>query len=158
MNPVRAKMVRLPEEWPWSSYRATAGQIVVPNWLNIEWILAAFGNEKSRSIKAYQHFVSQGERIRSPLKELRNQVFLGGDNFIERMNLLIDGDKDLSEIPSSQRRPLPKPLNDYIKRASSRNEAILFAYDSGGYSFKEIGDHFGLHYTSISRIVRNARC
>ena len=29
------------------------------------------------------------------------------------------------------------------------------AYLSGGYSLKEVGDYFGLHYSSISGIVRN---
>ena len=28
------------------------------------------------------------------------------------------------------------------------------AYASGGYSLKEIGDHFGLHYSRVSRILK----
>ena len=28
LNPVRARMVYCAEEWPWSSYRATAGQLL----------------------------------------------------------------------------------------------------------------------------------
>jgi putative transposase len=38
-----------------------------------------------------------------------------------------------------------------------RDEAILRAYASGGYSLKEIGDHFDLHYSRISRIVKKRR-
>jgi hypothetical protein len=37
LNPLRAKMVRRLEQWPWSSYRATCGQAVVPDWLRIGW-------------------------------------------------------------------------------------------------------------------------
>jgi putative transposase len=33
LNPVRARMVRSPAEWPWSSYRATAGLCDAPFWL-----------------------------------------------------------------------------------------------------------------------------
>ena len=33
LNPVRANMVRSPRDWPWSSYRATAGLIAAPDWL-----------------------------------------------------------------------------------------------------------------------------
>ncbi|MBV7317637.1 helix-turn-helix domain containing protein, partial [Shewanella sp. NIFS-20-20] len=32
-------------------------------------------------------------------------------------------------------------------------EAIVNAYASGGYTQKQIGDHFGLHYSQISRII-----
>lgn len=31
LNPVRAGMVRSAKDWPWSSYRATCGQIKPPN-------------------------------------------------------------------------------------------------------------------------------
>ncbi len=31
------------------------------------------------------------------------------------------------------------------------------AYDSGGYGMKEIGEHFGLHYSRVSRIVSGQR-
>jgi REP element-mobilizing transposase RayT len=30
LNPVRAGMVESPEQWPWSSYRAMKGKIVIP--------------------------------------------------------------------------------------------------------------------------------
>ena len=68
---------------------------------------------------------------------------------------LIEGDKELSEIPSSQRRPMAKPLADYFKGRVSRNEGIIKAYASGGYSMKKIGDYVGLHYATISGIIKN---
>ncbi|NVK43915.1 MAG: transposase [Oceanospirillaceae bacterium] len=40
---------------------------------------------------------------------------------------------------------------------SSRNEAIVKAYASGGYSMKAIGDFFGLHYSRVSRIINEAK-
>jgi DNA-directed RNA polymerase specialized sigma subunit len=44
-----------------------------------------------------------------------------------------------------------------IAEAHERDEAILRAYASGGYSLKEIGDHFGLHYSRVSRILKQRR-
>jgi len=35
-----------------------------------------------------------------------------------------------------------------------RNQAIAAAYASGGYTLKEIGAYFGLHYAHVSRLVR----
>ena len=157
LNPVRAEMVRSAREWPWSSYRATAGQVSAPKWLATEWLLASFGGRKKEAINRYKSFVSEGKGQPSPWKELRNQVYLGGEDFVQTMQALIDGDKELSEIPISQRRPKPKALDEYEQIASCRNDAIVSAYMSGGYSLKEVGDYFGLHYTSVSGIIKNHR-
>lgn len=155
LNPVRARMVRSAREWPWSSYRATVGQQVKPKWLNTEWLLAGFGRRKSKAIEAYKQFVSEGKNQPSPWEQLKNQIFLGNEQFVKTMQTLIDADKELSEIPVSQRRAKPKQWAYYLKKYKSRNEAITLAYASGGYSLKEIGDHVGLHYSTISGIIKN---
>ena len=43
LNPVKARIVQLPEEWPWSSYRAIIGKTRKPDFLTIDWILSQFG-------------------------------------------------------------------------------------------------------------------
>lgn len=156
LNPVRAEMVRAAKDWPWSSYRSTAGQTSKQEWLNTEWILSAFGRNKGRAIEGYKRFVAQGKNQPSPWDGLRNQVYLGDDSFVKQMDALIDGDKDLSEVPSSQRRGIPATLDEY-KLKYERNEAIAAAYASGGYTLKEIGAHFGLHYATVSRLVSNTK-
>jgi REP element-mobilizing transposase RayT len=37
LNPVRARMVKRPGDWAWSSYRATVGQVGNSDWSNISW-------------------------------------------------------------------------------------------------------------------------
>ncbi len=155
LNPVRAGMVRWAREWPWSSYRATVGQSKGPDCLNVEWLLAAFGKRKTVAIERYKKFISEGKGQPSPWAMLRNQVYLGGEPFIERMQSLIDGDKELSEVPSSQRRPMPKELGYYEASNRDRNSAITQAYRSGGYTLREIGDHFALHYSTVSGIIKS---
>jgi len=157
LNPVRASMVRAAKDWPWSSYRATAGQASVPGWLQIDWLLAAFGNRKAVAITAYKKFVTEGKGQPSPWGLLTNQVYLGDEAFVEKMQRLMDGDRDLSEIPSSQRRAVPKSLSYYQSSGKDRDDAINKAYASGGYSMREIGDYFGLHYSRVSRILGRAQ-
>ncbi len=53
-----------------------------------------------------------------------------------------------------QRRPRVKPLSYFSAAFDDRVTAIARAYASGGYSMKEIGKHFGLHYSYISRIIK----
>ena len=157
LNPVRAQMVRSAREWPWSSYRATAGQTGGSEWLQTEWLLAAFGRRKGKAMEAYRRFVAEGKNQPSPWQALRNQVYLGDERFVEQMQRRIDQDRVLSEIPKSQRRPQAKLLSDYESKTGSRDEAIAAAYWGGGYTLKEIGDYFGLHYSWISRIVQKAK-
>lgn len=154
LNPVRAQMVRSAKDWPWSSYRASAGQADSPQFLMTEWLLAAFAKRKSLAIEHYKKFVQEGRGQLSPWETLRNQVYLGSASFVEKIQAHIDGDRELSEIPASQRRPIPKTIAHYEKNSQSRNHAIIEAYRSGGYTLKQIGEHFGLHYSTVSGIIK----
>jgi len=40
---------------------------------------------------------------------------------------------------------------------AERDAAIVAAHASGGYSYKQIGDYFGVHFTTVGRIVRAAK-
>jgi putative transposase len=59
-NPVRASMVDDPVEWPWSSYRATAGLAPSPSFLADGWLLAHFGADVERARERYRDFVADG--------------------------------------------------------------------------------------------------
>lgn len=157
LNPVRARMCHTAEQWRWSSYLPTIGKRSKPAWLHTDWLLASFGSTKLRAIEAYKLYVAEGRGQPSPWADLRNQVYLGDADFVTTMQALIDGDKDLSEIPLSHRRPKPKSLEHYVNSTNSRNNAIVIAYAGGGYTLKEIGDYFGIHYTTVSGIVKNHR-
>ena len=67
----------------------------------------------------------------------------------------IEPDADLSKIPLSQKRKQTKPVEDYFDPVSSRNEGIYRAYQSGGYSMKAIADSIGLHYSSVSKVIKS---
>ena len=153
LNPLRAHMVRSAKGWPWSSYQATAGLIKVPDWLETDWILSTFSQRRSQALERYRAFVAEGKNQPSPWGRLKNQIYLGSDAFVDKMQNRLSLDKDLSEIPAAQRRPVAKPLDYYESKFQDRNEAIRRAYESGSYGLKVIGDHFGLHYSRVSRIV-----
>ena len=153
LNPVRARMVRDAGDWPWSSFRATAGMIPAPDWLKTDWILAAFAESLQDAPSAYRGFVAEGDKQASPWEALKNQIFLGSEAFVAEMQRQIDGDRHLREIPKTQRRPLPRPLAWYFRHHRGRDRAIFEAFRSGSYSMREIGEHIGLHYSTISRII-----
>src|SRR6056297_649547 len=74
LNPVRAKMVTDPGDWPWSSYGATVGNVDKPEWLNTEWVLSCFSEVPERARNEYKSFVSQGMRWGDSIwDDLKNQ-------------------------------------------------------------------------------------
>ena len=102
LNPVRARMVKRPENWAWSSYRATVGQAAPPSWLDADWVLGELGGR--HPVRAYERFVQQGVGRDSPWRNLKGQIWLGNDAFLRRMERLADS-KPAAEVPRVQRRP-----------------------------------------------------
>lgn len=153
LNPVRARMVRKAGDWTWGSYSDTAGLREAPVWLHTDWLLSAFGRRLSSARKKYLQFMDEGRNQPFPRESLRNQVFLGSDAFVDKIHLRIDEDRDLNEIPKSQRRAKPRSLEYYAQTGVSRDQSIIAAYASGGYSMKQIGEFHGLHYSRVSRII-----
>lgn len=152
LNPVRAYMVEKPEDWPWSSYRAMGNQRLAPDWLEVDGVLAYFGPNRRTAVAAYRRFVHEGIGKDGPWRHLRSQVYLGDEQFLEAMQEKLDEQIGSIETPQAQRRPRAMPLEHYESRAS-RDDAICAAYDSGGYTLQAIAKHFGVHYSTVSRIV-----
>ena len=157
MNPVRAGLVRSSREWPWSSYRATAGQAPGPSWLAADWLLAHFGRPRTKAEAAFREFVGEGRHHPTIWEHLRHQVYLGSDAFITQVQQRITAPEQLSEVPRAQHRAPPKPLAWYAKRTRTVSTAMVQAFASGGYTLKEIGEYFGVHYSTVSRAVKNAK-
>ncbi|MGG7056544.1 REP-associated tyrosine transposase [Nitrosomonas sp. ANs5] len=155
LNPVRAGRVKDVEQWPWSSYSAMIGKSSRPEWLQTDWILSQFGKQRKRAAAAYRDFVRAGVELPSVWNDLRGQIYLGKEEFVETMQQHVQSDHNISEIPRAQRRANAKPLS-YYSSFNDRNAGIAAAYQTGDYTMKAIADEFGLHYATVSRIVKKA--
>jgi putative transposase len=157
LNPVRARMVDSPCEWLWSSWHNMVGSKASPPWLATDALLQLFSFNRKQAIREYVLFVEEG-RNATIWDNLQHQVFLGDDNFVEKYQpLQNERFGDLEEIPLKQRRSSPLTLQQYQAQSTCRNEAIMLAYKSGGYTLKEIGEYFGLHYSRVSRVVAKGK-
>ena len=52
---------------------------------------------------------------------------------------------------------IAKPVAWYAQKHTQRDDAIWAAYASGGFSMREVGEHFGLHDSVVSRVISRAR-
>lgn len=157
LNPVRAKMVKSPERYPWSSYRATLGLDPVPPVLGIDWLLLQFARTKVVARERYAAFVQDGIGYPSPWEELKGQVLLGSEAFVDKILPQLKASQTVAEIPKRQRslhRPALKSLLANVNSKQARNRALAAAYLKHGYTLTEIGREAGLHYATVSRLVK----
>lgn len=157
LNPVRAGLCKEAAEWPWSSHRALLGRVEPPSWLATDWVLGQFGETRARAVGRYEDFVRAGVGLPPIWQALNAQIYLGSEDFAGRMASRFADDVGLSEVPRLQRRPQSLALEAYVERNSSRDGAILEAADSGAFTYAQLAQFFGLHYSSISRIVAKGR-
>ena len=156
LNPIRAKTVRNVRDWPWSSYRATAGQAEAPGFLTIGWILSQFDLDPERAVRAYRRFVQQGRGVHV-WDELRAGSLLGTDGFVDQLRPLLKEKPVDPEYRKRERfvaRPSLEELFGDVTDKATRNERIYQAVRVHHYTLREVGDHVGLLYSTISVIAK----
>ena len=156
LNPVRAGLAQEPEAWEWSSYLSTSGMRKRPEYLTTDWILGMFSSRREVAQKRYRMFVREGIKAGSPWGELQGQVLLGDEGFTLRFTELFENKRDVKEIPRLQRyanRPSLNVIFSGQKSIAKRDTGINIAHMNHGYTLKEISDHLGIHYTTVSKVI-----
>lgn len=131
LNPVRAKIVKKPEDYRWSSYRSSLGFDAMPTGLSTDGLLSQFAKTKRVARQRYKTFVQAGIGLSSPWEALRGQVLLGSDAFVEKFAPPLESNALTIEIPKRQRHLRRPPLTQllaHIKSRQARNEAMTKAY------------------------------
>ncbi len=81
-------------------------------------------------------------------------MYLGSEAFICQAQKRPRATQDLSEVPRVHRRSPQKPLTWYVQTSRNSYRGIAHAYASGGYTLKEIGEYFAVHYSRVSRVAK----
>ena len=99
--------------------------------------------------RRYRQFVLEGMGGTTLWAALRQQICLDDERFVERMQREAEIQGDELSIPRAQRRA-PVPSLAAIARAHrDRDDAIVTAYGTGAYSYREIAEHFQLHLATV---------
>jgi putative transposase len=103
LNPVRTSIVAHPEDFRWSSYRATAGLEPAPEWLCVGALRPYFGEADSWRGN-YVEFVKLGIATVDPIwRGLRRNMFLCSEQWLESVKQRIRVSGRKSDIPHDQR-------------------------------------------------------
>lgn len=152
LNPVRANMVKAPEEWPWSSYSQMLRSTEAPAWLDTDWVLSQFSLTRSTAVAAYKTFVFEGIGLGSPLLKVSHQLILGDAAFVEQYRVLAS-EVPLQNISRAQRKSVALTLDEYRKKYPDRDEAIARAYLSTVFTMAQIGEFFKVSLRTVCRAV-----
>jgi putative transposase len=161
LNPVRAGLAQDPAQWPWSSYAALTGLAPSPPWLDRAAVWGhVLGHDvgsqpqlAGQAAQAYAQLVAAGKGVRLWPTHLRQQVYLGDEHFVQRMQAqATDAALRSPDIPRTQ-RATPLTLQDCLATQPTRDEAILAAHRHGHLSMSHIAKGLGLSVSRVSRIV-----
>jgi len=160
LNPVRANMVAHPADWCWSSYRTHVGSESALPWLDTSAVHGYLlgrdvvsSRDAKRAAVRYEKLVEQGKDVRLWDDALRQQIYLGDDSFIRRMQALLEPERiRAADVPRPQRRTQPDSIQGYLN-AHERDEAMVRACREGGHTLSAIAQEVGLSVSRVSRII-----
>lgn len=163
LNPVRAGMVETAASWAWSSYRAHVGMSTSPDWLDSDamhgFLLGhdAKGAEDLHIARQrYAQLVAAARDLNLWDEGLRQQIYLGDDAFIERMQIQAKpGSLSNSEVPLAHRSK-PRPLAHWLAQSATREEALRRAHVEGGKTMSAIASEAKLSVSRVSRLIARA--
>jgi hypothetical protein len=158
-NPVEAGLVTQAADWPWSSYRATAGLEPAPAFLELDWLDWTFGGaSRLESCRQYQQYVSERPSGWPPGEA---ELATGAPAFEAAIRDYIGSTLHRRALPRRY-RALARPTLDELfggveRRIGERDSLILRAHVVHGYKLAEIAAALELHPNSVSKRVRAMR-
>lgn len=88
LNPVRARMVAAPQDWPWSSYLAHRLHAPTPPWLDCDGLHSHLlgtsvqsSADRQRAARLYAELVASAPGLDLWSQGLRKQIYLGDDAY-----------------------------------------------------------------------------
>jgi REP element-mobilizing transposase RayT len=173
LNPVRAKLVKRPGDYPWTSYRAFIDHKVEDSLVDTEDTLSYFSRRRDRAVRGYQEFVEADEgKGEHPFDKIEGGILLGEGAFKARVLRLIERMKFDEEIPQTKRLRKRvsidavikacqlfygknrKALVERVRGDEGRQVAIYLAKILTGEKGKEIGRHFGIKGPAVSDAIK----
>lgn len=163
LNPVRAGIVALPEEYPWSSCRHYTVDNAAPGWLQRSFIFGYFGNNVAVSMRRYREFMHalMDRDYVSPLTELKQPAILGSSQFVSEIRDRFFKNRAPDRDVSGLRALLKKPTIDQIKAAVdsampteprlARQVALHLCHRWSGMKLLEIGLHYGVSPSAVTQ-------
>jgi putative transposase len=166
LNPVRAKLVEIPEKYEWSSYKFYIGKQKPPKWLYRDFILSYFGNNISNAQRGYQSFVKALTDVHneSLFKEVVSSTLLGSAEFIASIKDTHlagrEADKNVPALKELAEKANMADICDEVESVAGEEQSLardIKLYLCRRYTaekLKDIGKQFGMGESGVSKAYR----
>jgi len=172
-NPLRAGAAQDLWEYEWSSYRGYADKRYQLSWLSTEVILGVSGGKRKKFIADQKAYLTQDGTV---LDNLRHGLYFGSEDFSDECRQRLQGEsrQEKPQIKSLLKSvDIQKCALDIVERLragrpevilkarrgarnSQRDITIYVMSQMGVYTNKEIGELFGVGYTTVTEAVKRA--
>jgi hypothetical protein len=115
-------MCERPEQYRWSSYRATAGLEIAPDWFDVDTVHNLFELDHEPAQLAYREFVLAKIGCEDRLwDKLTNQLYLGTEAWVKTMREKVEAKPRSTDHPRTQRavgRPKMHSIVDAVAKVA----------------------------------------
>ena len=163
LNPIRAGMVSVPEDYTWSSYHYYIKRKKSPDWLVLDFVLGLFDSNKKIARKIYREFVNAlvKQEYESPLKEVFASTILGTLDFVQEIKekylASVKNDRNLPALTELSRRETLEEIRAAVEAEfgdnpqMARKAALYISHRYSGRKLKDIGKCFGIGESAVSQ-------
>lgn len=158
-NPVSAGLVRKPEDYKWSTYKATVGLSPCPSYLSIEWLHSLFpGRTMAQAQSRFHQLMSEGDPLFGYLEE-HHDAAVDRDALKRVVRSYVGDQLQLGMLPQVYRSALRSNLSELLPDGITtleRGDAIYDAHVTHGYKLAEIARQLGINPSTASKVYRRA--
>ena len=155
LNPVAAGVVKRPEDWRWSSYRAMVGLDTAPELLSAQHLWAAFGWSDEQIGRArFAEFVGAGLS-----DDFSAALLYGSERLAGSLSGELEPHQANRDFVYSHRFAARLPLAailDGCRGGDRARDAVHTAFNRHGYTLAEIADALHRDPSTISRWIKRA--
>jgi putative transposase len=168
-NPVRAKIVKTPDEYQWSSHHSYTKRTDRVTMVDTDQVLRMFSEDKQRARKLYSAYISDSQIVKKEdVYSTIGQRILGSEEFLDRVMERYDGklkkekrerEYTLYEIAKGIEKIFGVTLKQIRERSRSENitlgrRLLNLVAKEYGYKGKEIGQYIRKDPALVTRDLR----
>lgn len=134
-----------------------------PEWLDSAGLYACLLGYSARGVadeqcaaQRYAALVAAGRDVRLWDEALRQQIYLGDEAFVERMQALAAPQQAATRDVPRVQRSKPVTLSQWLGNSESRDQAFLCAHVQSGLSMTAIAREMCLSVSYVSRLIGRA--
>ncbi len=171
LNPVRAGIVSLPENYRWSNYREYLGLEPPQPWTSSLFVLGLFSSDLAKARLKYAEYVllRSSQKLPSPLAAAQSTGILGSPGFVERIKKMLPSEKlgrPNREVPQLRRLTRKPDLGAILDAAGAifgphnrltKRAAISISHSNTACSLKELSEFYEMSISGISSVCRKLK-